>query len=446
MVVFSHQFVSQQFNQNNQQKFNQIQQQSWHLNWPLLAKSELVDSFVADWQVVDGGISANVAKPELSLQMGGALIKPKIQQELKIKLMVSQAMEAKGTFKLEFSDQLQQIYYLSDELQVSDLRHVIDLNALRWKIVGHNAADLEGEFITWSNIQVLDALVIRFYFPEATELKLGGIELNQTQENQWSNKPQVNCQSVALSAKTCLVTNQMRYLDIQQNRSVSNQLISFQIISGLPALTWLLLAAGLMILTWLLRFDFNQVTVFGFVGIFIGIGLIHHNWVTVYLNYIRWPLLLLMLGLLWQQRQYIKWPSNPARPVWVFTGIIILLLIGLNPSAIKFQLLSDIPQYLLWAWVQQLLIGPWVSGYLFRQLNVSKGSVAWIVAVLFSGIHAPNHVLMVATLLGGFAWSYAWLKYQNMYANAFSHALLALVFYQVMPDAWLGSARIGVFF
>jgi membrane protease YdiL (CAAX protease family) len=96
--------------------------------------------------------------------------------------------------------------------------------------------------------------------------------------------------------------------------------------------------------------------------------------------------------------------------------------------------------------VQQTLLGPVFSDKLKNHLQLSNVSTAWLVGVLFAIIHAPNQALMLATLLGGVFWSASWLKYRNIYVNACSHALLALLFYEISPDAWLGSARIGMFF
>ena len=164
-------------------------------------------------------------------------------------------------------------------------------------------------------------------------------------------------------------------------------------------------------------------------------------------NFLRWPLLALFIMLLWHYKQYLKVPKNAAKPVWLISILLsVVLMLGFNKGQIEFDFLADMPLYLVWAWLQQLLLGPLLSRLMMRQLNVSEWVVACIVGMLFSIIHAPNHVLMLVTLFGGVGWSYAWLKYENLYANIFSHAILALIFYQVMPDAWLGSARIGVFF
>ncbi len=449
VMTYSHEYFSQKVSQSNQQQLEQTQQLAWHLDWPLASRSEIVSSFKADWQLLDGGLKSSVQNPELSLKMQGRVIEPGVHQALYIDAKLDKSMQSAGAFRLEFSSLQQNIFFLSDELPVLNLASDLDLSVLSWYVIQPDLSPSIQRTINWTDLPVLDALVIRFYFPQATDLELRSIQIKQTQTKLWSKQSQVDCQSVSQPSQTCFITNHMRTQYKQQQQSGSEPLVNPLRISALPPLTWLLLAAGSSVLATLLsglEKSARLTSMLVIMSLYSTVWLLHQHWLATYFNYLWWPVLGLMLVLLWQHRRYVKGPLLTAKPVWLLSMVFSVVLLVVTGHLMAADFWLEIPQYLLWAWVQQLLLGPLVSGFLFKHINASRWLVAAVVGVLFSSIHAPNHVLMVATLVGGFAWSYAWLKYENLYANAFSHALLALVFYQVMPEAWLGSARIGVFF
>ena len=203
-------------------------------------------------------------------------------------------------------------------------------------------------------------------------------------------------------------------------------------------------AWALMLLLVFRNTQADAVIYFMVTAVFLTISVSHQNFLVAYFPFFNWSLLLLLLLLVWLNRQVFLSPQNKALPVWLISALVAMVFLILKHFEISF--LRSLPMYFLWACVQQILIGPVFSERLRHHLKLSKLLTACVVGVLFSIIHTPNHMLMLATLLGGTAWSYAWLRYENIYANAFSHALLALVFYQLMPEDWLGSARIGVFF
>lgn len=447
MLVFSYEFISQEINTINQQKFEKIQQQAWNLDWSLSSKAEIVSSFSADWQLTREGIKSTTDAPELSLQMSGAVIDPSIQQALQIEVEIDHTIEAESTFKLEFSNQQQNIYYVTTELPLQQLNESLDLDALTWKIINPDEAVSEGEVMQWSDIQALDALVVRFYLPKPAALTIKQVQILQVKGKDWDTNPEVDCELILQPPSVCLLSNQIRYLTNKNETSVGDQQISYAALSDLPPLTWMVLAVVVLMSTLLLTVGIHPVSMSLVVGVFAAITLLHQKWLEIYFSYLQWPLLALMIGVVWFNRAYLKLPRRAALPVWLVTVVLVIMMLVFNQQqTLSFKLMSDLPQYLLWALVQQILIGPLASQLLLRHLKIPVWLVAGMVGMLFSVIHTPNHVLMLATLVAGVAWSYAWLKYENLYANALSHAILALVFYQVMPEAWLGSARIGVFF
>ena len=447
MVVFSHEFVSQKINQSNHQLIEKTQQKRGHLNWPLDSISEMVSSFVSDWQLVSGGIKSSETNPALSLNLAGQVINPSIHQSLLLEADISKTADPAANFKLEFSDQQQAIYFVSNNIPVVHLNQSIDLNELQWRIIKPNATVLSEAVPQWSAIQNLDAMVIRFKLINPTDLILKNIRVEQTHVKSWAASPQIDCQEIKPTAISCFVTNQMNFQQQQQKYKKVGQLIESRSLSNWPPVIWLLLGAVLPIFVLLLGSDRSIASLVVLVGVYAAVALFHQQWIAVYIDYVMWPVLIVFVGLVWRYRVSFKVTKNSAGPVWIVSiALSVVLLLGFSQGEVNYGFLRKLPLYFLWALLQQMLIGPLVSDLIYQKIKFSRWQVACIVGVLFSVIHSPNHVLMLATLVGGVAWSYAWLKYENLYANAFSHALLALVFYQVMPDAWLGSARIGVFF
>lgn len=137
-------------------------------------------------------------------------------------------------------------------------------------------------------------------------------------------------------------------------------------------------------------------------------------------------------------------PHGAAILIWLITFGFALVMFFL--SDFEWTFIRDLPLYVLWALAQQVILGPLVSDYLHQKAGLSTGITALLCGVLFALLHVPNQMLMLATFCGGLLWSFTWLRYRNIYANAISHALLALLFYQTMPGHLLGTARVGFWF
>ncbi len=450
MVVFSYEFVSKHTNQANQNKFTEIEQLNWSHQWAFEDKSAIVKSFATAWQADQGGVTTSIANPEISLQMNGAVIDPSLQQQLVIQFKLDRKAEKTDTFKLEFSNQQQQDYYVTEELSLGILDDAIDLTQLRWRVLELKGKRQHERFVNWTEIPILDALVIRFYLSKDSTLLIKDIAINQNIVRRWIDQPFVSCDVFYPSTTECLVTNQMRFLQSEYNQFNNNQYIKFERISESSSpFFWLGFAWLVMSIMALFSSGHKAVSLWVCLSVFALIALFHYPGFIASINTLRWALLGFCLALVWYQRRWFKWPKNVASAVWLTSLILAaLMLVVSNHFEFEFELafLQHFILYFMWACIQQLMLGPLVSQVLLKHLSDNKWVVACVVGVLFSVIHAPNHALMLSTLVAGIAWSYSWLKYKNIYANAFSHALLALVFYSVMPPEWLGSARIGLFF
>lgn len=441
MMVFAHDFVAERITTDNDRQFEAIQAGNHDFEINSLSDDDVVDSFQQHWQHQDDGLFSLTEQPEISIDLDGFKVQPTIHQTIQVDAELEQGQH--GVFKIEFSNQLEQVYYDSNEISLGRLSDEIDLKKLKW--TENNTVDSnDGKIpILWANMGQIDAWVMRFYLKPAAVIKLNAVTISQVNVLNPVTLQLVDCKQERAELFDCHVNNHMRYLNHDGSQLEKSKYSFNQIF---PMSPWVLVMLA-WVLTSLLVYKLSKPRVFTYVlvsTIFTALLILHQDWVVEIAGFFKWFLLLAVLALVWVQRSVLLKKQKMAWPVWIISVILALLM--LTFGSFDAELLTLMPMYFLWACVQQLLLGPVYSEYFKRHLKTSNILTACLVAVLFSIIHSPNHVLMLATLVSGVAWSYAWLKYENIYANAFSHALLALVFYQVMPEAWLGSARIGVFF
>lgn len=447
MAAFSWAYVAQHVQQQNQVRAQHIQQQSLNLLWDLSHINQLVTTFQSDWQMDASALRSVGHEPAISMQLAGQYMDPGLQGLLTIK--TADKLPVDGHFRIEFSDQTAQVYYDSGPVNGSALNDVIDLRQLAWAQKHADAEAWTAHDLAWMEVPPVNALVIRFYGPAGSTWALDAIQLAQLPQTASQPIHQLPCggqQSWFDSA--CWLTNQMRFHDQQVQRSgLLNQLSLAS--PPMPPVLWLMTTALLLVLVWLwahpdrpIKRRGQLLAVVGLVP--VGIGLLHIKWSFDLGQILYWLVPLGAVALVWTYRTHFKRPLQVGWPLLL--GTVGLATVMWSLSGMHGEFLAGLPTYLVWAWVQQLLLGPVMTDHLRAELNLSDALIAGLVGVLFSVVHAPNHMLMLATLVGGMAWSYSWMRYRNLYLNAFSHALLALMYYQSMPEPWLGSARIGHFF
>jgi len=140
--------------------------------------------------------------------------------------------------------------------------------------------------------------------------------------------------------------------------------------------------------------------------------------------------------------------KNPADRV-IFGVVIVLsvlasLILQYKANA-AFNTLA-FAKYLIWAIIQQLIIGPFVATRLHRQCGLSSMESALLAGLVFSLLHFPNPALMLITAFAGTLWAWLWLRYRLLLPLAISHALLALSLFAWADSWWLTSGRVGMDF
>jgi len=115
---------------------------------------------------------------------------------------------------------------------------------------------------------------------------------------------------------------------------------------------------------------------------------------------------------------------------------VVIVVIGLalavrTVRAISLQwALLNLFAYCMWGLVQQYLL----NGYFVNRFAKIGGNAAVLAAVCFSLAHLPNWLLMVLTLVGGYASARVYLAYRNLYVLGLAHGILGFAIYLAVPD------------
>ncbi len=185
-------------------------------------------------------------------------------------------------------------------------------------------------------------------------------------------------------------------------------------------LLWLLSAQSL---DWL--FISNA---FGF--LFVSIFLLSHRYGS------NWPK---KLGLIWPSKAETLRVLFLTLPI---AGLMIFLSIyyGRFSSTNWSKLLEGFLVYPFWGVVQQIYLGPILTGLILSSINANRKPstrvaifAAILAGFLFSLVHAPNFSLMSATFLIGACWSYLYQRYGSIIPLAISHGILGSLFRELAP-------------
>lgn len=98
--------------------------------------------------------------------------------------------------------------------------------------------------------------------------------------------------------------------------------------------------------------------------------------------------------------------------------------------------------YVVWCCFQQYLMQSYFYRRLFTVLR-SPHLAAIAAALMFSGAHVPNLVLMLATLAGGFILSEVFGRHANIWPLAIGQAAGGMLIAAVFPASFIHQMRVG---
>lgn len=442
--LYAQHYVAGKLNQRAAESQSKLDQLNHHFDWSLNSWLDLVGVAETDWRLTGEGVVSIHSGPVLSMNFAGQAFDPSLYQRLLIDAKLRGDQVAGSEFRLEFARQSTSSHFFSPVINPTTLANPIDLAKLPWQQLDAQGGPV-GEPWNWEDLGALDSLVMRFYLTSDTAVELQRVRLQQTHARSWAMPKTTTCEVAVSPPWVCWLTNQMIHLDQMHNSGDSIQHMHFPQLTDLNPVIWLVLAwLVVLLVVWLTDPQAPRVVWVLVTLVFALIYVLHQPVMWSLSVQLRYVVMFLALVLLFTYASRIWRAEHSAWPVLLVT--VLLAAGAVYWMSLPWSFLNQLPAYFVWALVQQTLLGPVFSDELKTHLNLSKSATAWLVGVLFAIIHAPNQALMLATLLGGVVWSASWLRYRNIYINAFSHAVLALLFYEISPDAWLGSARIGLFF
>ncbi|MFV0544309.1 MAG: lysostaphin resistance A-like protein [Marinicella pacifica] len=446
MWLSAHDLYVSRINQQQQNRVQSLKAGHHHLSWALKSQRDLVSGFGSGWRIKPQGLEIKTQKAEISLAFENSFIVPENYPRLNFEWAEHVSENPNTRLQLEFSQVDSGVYYYSPTIELSPGHNSINLAELVWTA---RQGD-KNKPANWQDLPLLNTLVWRFSQAQNGENTglLKAIKLPQTTALNSVN------QTVPLAA---LLNNTLR-------QSWHSQRLSQGLVLDTPPVLqpywqmspWILFGlSGLLLIPAVI---FNQplphnskqttVQAQGGLALVVLVCVLAFLMQTVFMWEVfeHWPWLVMMIFITPVLILFKRWirPHHGALPVWLLTIITALVLVYIGENNWGFA--SDLPLYLFWALAQQVILGPWVSDYLHQKAGLPKITVVLLCGVLFAMLHTPNQMLMLATFIGGVLWSYAWLRYHNIYANTVSHALLALLFYQTMPEHVLGTARVGLGF
>jgi membrane protease YdiL (CAAX protease family) len=114
--------------------------------------------------------------------------------------------------------------------------------------------------------------------------------------------------------------------------------------------------------------------------------------------------------------------------------VLAVQLRSLHVPATPLLIIKTYTGYILWTFVQQLLMQCFFLSRLLHLLPNPK-LAALVAALLFAAAHLPNPILVPLTLLFGLASCLLFLRYRNLYTLAITHAILGVTLTVTVPAA-----------
>lgn len=146
-----------------------------------------------------------------------------------------------------------------------------------------------------------------------------------------------------------------------------------------------------------------------------------------------------------------EWRWNGTRHAWLgASGVVLLAALAgcvLHDWSEPLRAIGSahVARYLAWALLQQYLICA-VCTARWEIALANRALAAYLGALGFALLHAPNAALMLATLFGGLCWCALFLRERALLPLAVSHAASALLLLALLPRSILASAEVSARF
>ena len=119
-------------------------------------------------------------------------------------------------------------------------------------------------------------------------------------------------------------------------------------------------------------------------------------------------------------------------------SIFTFFIIGYYQKSINltWHIIPILVTYPIWGSIQQFITIGLITGNLkdLKRKRLSKFSIIFITAVLFSVVHFPSQWLMLGTFILALFYGYVYLKMKNVFAMGLFHGWLGALFYYTVVN------------
>ena len=412
--------------------------------WDFKNKNDLIESDIEIWKKSDNGltlVSNDFDKTYLSLNFFGSTVNSLHHNQI----VLDSVTEMQGFMTIEFKTDLDgEFYYYSPRIKLSGTHQEINLQ-MTWR--GQNTDDSQIIKAPWGTSKQKVSSLVLYFENLHQDFSIKSIQLPLVEQEYVTNEYVVNCNGQLI--------NEQKVNPINKSRFVLDEFCFF------PS-TYMWLKQEIQ-----QTYPGSVLQVKSLIPMASQkpqLGYQNYTHLT-FINSLMYGILALILALIYKMTQsfrvnviadesWHKWlvrkislkeqlPHNFMVSYAVILGPTICLLLLLTYfKQPNLDIFKDLPMYFLWAMVQQYILGYIIAQRVFYNHIQHKFIASLFAGLVFALMHIPSTTLMIATFIGGFCWSLAWLWFKRFIPLAISHAVLALVFYNTVPDQYLYSAKV----
>ena len=395
--------------------------------------TDVVSPYQKFWQVQknNSDIVAKInSNPILSLNFSGE--KVNTGQYNKLKLNSHFSINANLVLQIKISHEDDVLYY-SEPIVLSSKKQTIDLDR-NWIGVGNGDKNIKG--FKWGK-EGISSLVLQFSNPE-NRLNISSVELLPSANSKELESISIDCKGQFDTNLKVDATNRMLFILKQTCWLPSNYMWLKDFVGNyFPGSVLILSNKELLVnaTNHMVNRDYSKIVLLNVVlYLFVFVFLF-----VVYLLVMKNKQTKKIVG----SNNNYSWAKSYSIIIGVSLSLILIMSIYKTPDFLTFKMF---PMYFIWALFQQFILCYLLAEKVFYKITNNKGLSSLYATTIFSLFHLPSITLAFVTFIAGFFWSYAWLKYRRMFPLALSHTVLALMFYYVISERLLYSARIFQWF
>ncbi len=413
-------------------------------------KMDVVESFQHYWQTENAQsiYASKDSNPHLSLNFSGQSINTLLHD----KLLINFAKPVHGIVKIQIKSHLaDDAFYYSSPLNISEKNFKIDLNQL---FTGYKASGESVGTLKWGKeLTTMSSLVLIFENPKDS-IEINKITLPYSQQKLPISKIAVGCDGqVETGSNSGIII-----FELKQMCLLSSNYMWLKHVLAMQYPESLLTIKGVNLWQQATVHEVNKSYTANKLLNTILYGVLAIGFTVVYWLRRKYAL----DDISQQQEPWYKWAAKQMlfkgtktaiKPyhllinyavVLIPTLVVLIIMAFINFP--ELQTFKKLPLYFIWALFQQFILGYILAERVFYTKTENRLLSALLAAAVFSLLHMPSVTLVIVTFVASGLWAYAFLVFKRLLPLALSHTLLALMFYHVVSDGILYTAKVMQWF